>query len=127
MKIGSKASTYDIAVRNANGNTIYYKYIKYRTELEVSCKNFSYSYNYRGSYRGSINIPESVTYKNRKLNVTRIGERAFACCYGLTSVTIPNSVTSIGEGAFAGCSDLPSITIPNSVTSIENGTFYDCI
>ena len=29
--------------------------------------------------------------------VTTIGECAFICCTGLTSVNIPNSVTSIGE------------------------------
>ena len=34
--------------------------------------------------------------------VTSIGECAFWGCYGLRSVTIPNSVTSIGYGAFHG-------------------------
>ena len=35
--------------------------------------------------------------------VTNIGSYAFSHCYGLTSVTTPNSVTSIGESAFAEC------------------------
>ena len=30
-------------------------------------------------------------------------------CYGLTSITIPNSVTSIGNNAFAYCSGLQSV------------------
>ncbi len=47
-------------------------------------------------------------------------------CYGLTSITIPNSVTSIATGAFNGCSGLTSISIPNSITSIGNGAFKDC-
>lgn len=55
--------------------------------------------------------------------VIGIGVNAFANCYGLTSVTIPNSVTSIGEYAFNNCISLTSITIPNSVTSIENRAF----
>ncbi len=58
-------------------------------------------------------------------SVTSIGDRAFSYCYDLTSVTIPNSVTNIGEGAFSN-TDLTSITIPDSVTSIEDYTFFYC-
>ena len=69
------------------------------------------------SVQGDIVIPNSVT---------RIGERAFSGCSGLTSVTIPNSVTSIGNYAFSGCSSLTSVTIPNSVTSIGSSVFQGC-
>ena len=44
-------------------------------------------------------------------DVKGIGKYAFWGCYGLTSVTIPNSVTSIGEGAFGYCPDLTSVYI----------------
>ena len=44
-------------------------------------------------------------------DVKGIGKYAFWDCYGLTSVTIPNSVTSIGEGAFGYCPDLTSVYI----------------
>ena len=77
-------------------------------------------------YKGSINIPESITYEGSSYSVTSIGELAFGYCSGLTSVTIPNSVTSIGDEAFRGCSGLTSVTIPNSVTSIGYSAFYDC-
>ena len=66
---------------------------------------------------GDVVIPDTVTV---------IGEKAFYCCSGLTSVTIPNSVTSIGGGAFSGCSGLTSVTIPNSVTSIGDWAFSYC-
>jgi len=62
----------------------------------------------------------SVTIGN---SVTSIGDYAFYGCSGLTSITIPNSVTSIGKYAFYYCSGLTSVTIPNSVTSIGNGAF----
>ena len=59
-------------------------------------------------------------------SVTRIGDKAFCGCSGLTTVTIPSSVSSIGWYAFCGCSSLTSVTIPNSVTSIEQGAFDGC-
>ena len=47
--------------------------------------------------------------------------------YGCKNTVIPNSVTSIGNGAFFCCSGLTSITIPNSVTSIGSSAFESCI
>ena len=79
-----------------------------------------------GKYKGSINIPESITYEGSSYSVTSIGKSAFRDCSGLTSVTIPNSVTSIGDYAFDDCSGLTSVTIPNSVTSIGTFAFGDC-
>ena len=77
-------------------------------------------------YSGEIVIPESVGHEGSAYSVTSIGKRAFQNCYGLTSVTIPNSVTSIGDGAFSFCTGLTSVTIPNSVTSIGEMAFGSC-
>ena len=60
-------------------------------------------------------------------SVINIGEQAFDCCHGLTSIAIPNSITSIGYSAFSYCSSLSSVTIPNSVTSIGSFAFGFCI
>ena len=59
-------------------------------------------------------------------SVTSIGERAFDCCYSLTSITIPDGVMSIGRRAFADCQWLTTINIPNSVTSIGERAFIWC-
>ena len=93
--VGTKALAYDFEVMNADGVTIYYNYINDGKELEVTGTY--------GSYSGSVVIPEEVTYMNRTRKVTSIGESAFVRCYGLTSITIPNSVTSIGASAFERC------------------------
>ena len=66
------------------------------------------------NYRGSVDIPSSVTYNGIKYKVTSIGQYAFKECSGLTSVTIPSSVTSIGDGAFSGCSGLTSVPSPSA-------------
>src|SRR5665213_2720736 len=59
-------------------------------------------------------------------SVTSIGDSAFFYCTNLTSVTIASSVTSIGDDAFAYCTSLTSVKIPDSITSIGDGAFADC-
>ena len=112
------ASAHDIAVKNADGVTIYYNYINDGKELAVTYCPFY--------YQGNVAIPEEVTYMNRTRKVTSIGEEAFYNCSGLTSVTIPNSVTSIGDYAFRDCYSFTSVTIGNSVTSIGRRAFLFC-
>ena len=65
----------------------------------------------RGNYIGDVVIPEAITYEGTAYSVTSIDYSAFEDYYGLTSVTIPNSVTSIGRRAFAGCSRLTSVVV----------------
>ena len=44
-------------------------------------------------------------------SVIGIGERAFADCDNITSITIPKSVTNIAPSGFIGCDNLESIII----------------
>ena len=74
----------------------------------------------------SIKIPSNVESNGQTYTVTSIGNAAFSMCYGLASVTIPDSVTSIGRNAFSDCTNLTSVTIPDSVTSIGRNAFWGC-
>ena len=65
----------------------------------------------------------SITIPN---SVISIGHEAFKNCRGLTSIDIPNSVVSIGEMAFSNCNTMTSIVLPNSLTSIGPRAFYCC-
>ena len=120
--LATNASAYDFAVKNADSVMIYYNYTNNNTEVEVTYKTETDYYD----YSGSVVIPKEVTYENKTLKVTGIGEYAFTERDDLTSITIPNSVTSIGKGAFEACFSLTSITIPNSVKSIGERAFAEC-
>lgn len=71
----------------------------------------------KGKNADSYEIPASVT---------SIGEKAFAGCEDLETVTLPANVTSIGDEAFMDCGNLQSIEIPAKVTSIGNSAFEEC-
>ena len=118
--LATNASAYDFEVKNAIGEIIYFNYVNNKTEVEVTYEDL------HNCYYGSVTIPKEVTYNEKTLKVTSIGDSAFYNCV-LESVTIPKSVTSIGDNAFYNCRDLQSVTIPNSVTSIGNNAFYECI
>ena len=113
MLVTASSWAYDFRVngiyytKNSDGKTVY-----------VTFEDNKYN-----SYSGSVVIPSTVTYSGTTYSVTSIGRNAFYKCYGLTSVTIPNSVTSIGDWAFSDCGGLISVTIPNSVTEIGSGAF----
>ena len=55
-----------------------------------------------------------------------IGERAFACCPRLRSVTKPSSVTELDKHAFSWCSNLARVELPEGLKVIGPKAFGNC-
>ena len=62
-------------------------------------------------------IPETVKY---------IGQKAFASCYGISSVELNDGLIEICYDAFFGCKNLINISIPDTVEKICGGAFSCC-
>ena len=107
-------------------NGIYYNLSKSDKIATVTYYVYT-NYNWLGyQYQSDIIIPSTITYEDETYEVTGIGFYAFACCSGIKSITIPNSVTTIGGKAFEDCTALTNISIGNSVTKIEYEAFKNC-
>lgn len=118
----------DKIVYNYSKNTDLYGYVKDTSsnilylvldEDEVELMNYFGTSN-------NVVINGSIKVGSKDYTVTSIGDLAFALCFDLASVTIPNSITNIGTDAFRSCDALSSINIPGSVTKIGTGAFSYC-
>ncbi len=103
--------------------------INYTLNKEVLDAKVTYQRkNNMSNYSGFVNvvIPESVDYLGVTYNVVGIGPEAFNYCWGLKSISLPQTITSIDELAFGYCTSLRSIEIPTAVTTIGAEAFTGC-
>ena len=84
-------------------------------EMWMYDDNYAPWYDYRDRIITLV-IEEGITY---------IGDYAFARCYLIETVEIPDTVEAIGMEAFFDCDSLTEITIPASVSDL-NLSFYGC-
>ena len=92
-------------------------------------------------YVGAVSVPANVTKINDKAfygceGVTEItfvggsedlviGSAAFAGC-GITEISLPCNAVSLGQSAFAGCARLESITLSKHIDEFDSSMIKDC-
>lgn len=82
---------------------------------------------YEPSYAGDIVIPDSVTHDGRVYAVKSIGNYAFFCCTGVTSVSVPATVAMIEDyAAFTGCENIEQIVFCEGLKTIGKQSFSGC-
>ena len=76
--IGAKAFAHDIEVANNDGVTIYYNWIKDKTELAVTYGGNTW-YDYEEEYSGNVVIPETVEYKEKSYSLASCPTVSICC------------------------------------------------
>lgn len=74
----------------------------------------------------AFNCCQGLSSIDLPAGVKHIGDKAFCQCHDLESITLSDGLKSIGYAAFCGCGLMTSISIPNSVESIGEDVFEDC-
>ncbi len=102
---------YDLAGVNQDGDSLWFNDVSKgygRNAVEVTYKGSWYGA-VADEYADTIRIPDFVTIKGKSYEVVGIGEQAFAECFKLISVTIPESMLYIREGAFQFCCHMTQV------------------
>ncbi|MBQ4198397.1 MAG: leucine-rich repeat protein, partial [Kiritimatiellae bacterium] len=76
-------------------------------------------------YGASVDSIEKVVLPDW-IKIVELQEGAFAGCYNMTEIELPDSLTKIGSRAFSECSSLLEIYIPQNVEDIANDCFQYC-
>ena len=75
------------------------------------------------TYSGHVEVPRTVTHDGVTYRVTRIGDKAFAMCEDLESVSLPY-IESIGHYSFIQCTNLREVTLGKSFKHGGLFSFY---
>lgn len=78
-------------------------------------------------YLTNINVPEEITFLDKKYQVTKIGKDSFAYCEKLVNVYLPSSIVEIADRAFQYCKSLEKINFPLHLQKIGIACFNNCV
>lgn len=123
--IGKSAFEYctalsDVALPNTLSEINDYAFYHCESLEKISLSRAMYTTgwsSFEGSGLRTVTVPEGIR---------TIGERTFACCTQLTSVSLPSTLEYIEMGAFMDCSALTSLKIPDGVDTVYGSSFAYC-
>ena len=96
--------------------------------IVAECENLEYI-SFPDSFK---KVPEQVCMGCTSLKKVKFGKhldigwRAFAACFSLESVELPDSVKSIQSNAFFYCVSLEKVKLPSDIEYIGKNVFEDC-
>ena len=105
------------------GKNVKWSYDKKTKTVTISGKGAMANYGGDNVYAppwSDLDVRKAVVKKG----VTTIGDKAFAHCENLQSVTIPEGVSSLGIEIFFDSTKLGTITLPKSLKKVNRATFY---
>ena len=70
--------------------------------------------------KGSVVIPDTITYSGVTYKVTVLSAGAFRSCKKLTKITIGKNVKTIGKDTFRNCKKLKRITIKTKTLTAKS-------
>ena len=109
-------------------NGIYYNIIDNSSVEVYNASGYGVVAKWYEYYKGTVNIPATISVEGKSYNVTRIADKAFMGQTGLTMVVIPKTVESIGKQGFSGCTNLKSVAFSSGgvLSSIGKEAFLSC-
>ena len=75
------------------------------------------------TYSGHVEVPSTVTHDGVTYRVTGIGDKAFAMCEDMESISLPY-IESIGHYSFARCTGLREVTLGKAFKHGGRCSFY---
>ena len=75
--------------------------------------------------KGSVTVPETVTYKGREFRVVSLEDFCFSGA-DISEIILPDTISHLGEEIFAQCSLLESANIPASAREVPVSAFENC-
>ena len=123
LAAGTAVTTMAVKTSGKCGKNVKWSYDKKTKTVTISGKGAMANYGGDNVYAppwSDLDVRKAVVKKG----VTTIGDKAFAHCENLQSVTIPEGVTSLGIEIFFDSTKLGTITLPKSLKKVNRATFY---